>query len=48
MSAEPQGIDAPRKLLAMYDESMPVVYGYFVRRCSDHGTAEDLTSDTFL
>ncbi len=48
MSAEPEGNDAPRKLLAMYDESMPVVYGYFVRRCSDRGTAEDLTSDTFL
>ena len=32
----------------MYDESLPVVYGYFVRRCSDRGTAEDLTSETFL
>ena len=32
----------------MYDDALPVVYGYFVRRCSDRGTAEDLTSDTFL
>lgn len=32
----------------MYDEALPVVYGYFVRRCPDKGTAEDLTSDTFL
>ncbi len=25
-----------------------MVYGYFVRRCADRGTAEDLTSETFL
>ena len=24
------------------------MYGYFVRRCADRGTAEDLTSETFL
>ncbi len=35
-------------LLALYDEALPAVYGYFVRRCGDRGTAEDLTSDTFL
>lgn len=35
-------------LLALYDEALPVVYGYFVRRCGDRGTAEDLTSQTFL
>lgn len=34
--------------MALYDEALPVVYGYFVRRCGDRGTAEDLTSDTFL
>jgi RNA polymerase sigma-70 factor, ECF subfamily len=34
--------------LALYDETLPVVYGYFVRRCGDRGTAEDLTSETFL
>ncbi len=38
----------PRALLALYDEALPVIYGYFVRRCSDRGTAEDLTSETFL
>lgn len=48
MSAEPDGDDAPRALLALYDEALPVVYGYFVRRCPDRGTAEDLTSETFL
>ena len=48
MSAEPDHGDAPRALLALYDEALPVVYGYFVRRCGDRGTAEDLTSETFL
>ena len=48
VSAEPDGTDAPRKLLAAYDDALPVVYGYFVRHCADRGTAEDLTSDTFL
>ncbi|MDG5774213.1 RNA polymerase sigma factor [Mycolicibacterium fortuitum] len=45
MSAE---TDAPRALLNLYDEALPAVYGYFVRRCGDRGTAEDLTSETFL
>lgn len=44
--AEPPA--APLTLLALYDEALPVVYGYFVRRCRDRGTAEDLTSETFL
>lgn len=48
MSAEPDGNDAPRALLELYDEALPIVYGYFVRRCADRGTAEDLTSETFL
>ncbi|MGB3480592.1 MAG: sigma-70 family RNA polymerase sigma factor [Mycobacterium sp.] len=39
---------APDVLLRLYDEALPIVYGYFVRRCSDRGTAEDLTSETFL
>jgi RNA polymerase sigma-70 factor, ECF subfamily len=43
-----QPSDARRALLALYDEALPVVYGYFVRRCGDRGTAEDLTSETFL
>lgn len=40
--------DAPRELLGLYDEALPVVFGYFIRRCPDRVTAEDLTSDTFL
>ncbi len=49
MSAEPNGPpDAPRALLELYDDALPRVYGYFVRRCGDRGTAEDLTSETFL
>jgi RNA polymerase sigma-70 factor, ECF subfamily len=40
--------DARHTLLALYDEALPAVYGYFVRRCGDRGTAEDLTSETFL
>ena len=35
-------------LLALYDEALPIVYGYFIRRCADRGAAEDLTSETFL
>lgn len=48
MSAQSDRTDAPRTLLALYDEALPVVYGYFIRRCGDRGTAEDLTSETFL
>ena len=48
MSAEPRTRDAPRGLLALYDLVLPAVYGYFARRCHDRGTAEDLTSETFL
>jgi RNA polymerase sigma-70 factor (ECF subfamily) len=48
VSAEPDRPDAPQTLLTLYDEALPVVYGYFIRRCGDRGTAEDLTSETFL
>jgi RNA polymerase sigma-70 factor (ECF subfamily) len=48
VSAEPDGTDAPRALLSLYDDALPVVYGYLLRRCGDRGTAEDLTSETFL
>ncbi len=49
MSAEADNRSDPRRaLLALYDEALPVVYGYFVRRCGDRGAAEDLTSETFL
>lgn len=32
-----------------YDEALPVIYGYFLRRCgSGSGVAEDLTQQTFV
>jgi RNA polymerase sigma-70 factor, ECF subfamily len=48
VSPTPEAQDAPAALLAMYDDALPSVYGYFVRRCADRATAEDLTSETFL
>jgi RNA polymerase sigma-70 factor, ECF subfamily len=44
---------APRRdhaadLLARYDEALPAVYGYLLRRCRRRSTAEDLTADTFM
>jgi RNA polymerase sigma-70 factor (ECF subfamily) len=35
-------------LLDLYDEALPHVYGYLVRRCDSVATAEDLTAETFL
>lgn len=35
-------------LLAVYDEALPQVYGYLLRRCGDRAVAEDLTSEVFL
>ena len=35
MSPEPEHSGAPRKLLALYDEALPTVYGYFVRRLAE-------------
>lgn len=35
-------------LLEIYDDAVPVVYGYLLRRCRDTAVAEDLTSETFL
>jgi RNA polymerase sigma-70 factor (ECF subfamily) len=40
--------DRGPELLALYDEALPQVYGYLLRRCSDRVIAEDLTSETFL
>jgi len=36
------------ELLALYDEALPQVYGYLLRRCREPSVAEDLTSETFL
>ncbi|WP_244176103.1 RNA polymerase sigma factor [Gordonia lacunae] len=38
----------PEGLLAVYDQALPEVYGFVVRRCTDRRTAEDVTSETFL
>jgi RNA polymerase sigma-70 factor (ECF subfamily) len=35
-------------LLALYDDALPQVYGYLLRRCDGASTAEDLTAETFL
>jgi RNA polymerase sigma-70 factor, ECF subfamily len=36
------------KLVELYDEALPQVYGYLMARCGDRAVAEDLTSETFL
>jgi RNA polymerase sigma-70 factor, ECF subfamily len=41
-------VSPAQALLDLYDDALPSVYGYFVRRCGDRATAEDLTSETFL
>lgn len=45
VSGQSGGADA---LLSVYDEALPSVYGYVVRRCADRAVAEDVTSETFL
>lgn len=40
--------DRGDELLALYDEALPSVYGYLLRRCGSPTVAEDLTSETFL
>ncbi len=45
-SREPAAGDHP--LLALYDEALPVVYGYLLSRCRNRTVAEDLTAETFL
>lgn len=45
---EPLGLDAS-SFRAFYDEALPRVYGYLVRRCGGSAAvAEDLTQETFL
>jgi RNA polymerase sigma-70 factor (ECF subfamily) len=39
---------AATDLLRLYDEALPQVYGYLLRRCGEPAMAEDLTSETFL
>lgn len=40
--------DGHARFLAFYDETLPVVYGYFSARCRGKAEAEDLTAETFL
>jgi RNA polymerase sigma-70 factor (ECF subfamily) len=44
----PNDVAPVSALLQLYDEALPHVYGYLVRRCDNVATAEDLTADTFL
>ena len=46
--AAPFGPDARTQLLDLYDEALPQVYGYLVRRCASTTVAEDITGETFL
>jgi RNA polymerase sigma-70 factor, ECF subfamily len=46
--SQPAGADQGPVLLALYDRSLPEVYGYLVSRCGDPSVAEDLTAETFL
>lgn len=47
-SADP-GLSDPVAFRAFYDEALPVVYGYFFKRCGGHReVAADLTQETFL
>ncbi len=50
MSDRPSPVldDQRRRLVELYDASMPEVYGYLASRCGSAAVAEDLTSETFL
>ena len=38
----------PVRLLDLYDDALPQVYGYLVSRCGDRALAEDLTAESFV
>lgn len=40
--------DPSDALLSLYDEALPTVYGYLLRRCGRAPLAEDLCAQTFL
>jgi RNA polymerase sigma-70 factor (ECF subfamily) len=49
MSEQPAGpASAGTRLLALYDQALPQVYGYLLARCGQRAVAEDLTAETFL
>jgi RNA polymerase sigma-70 factor (ECF subfamily) len=39
---------APARLLDLYDQALPQVYGYLLSRCRQRALAEDLTAEMFL
>jgi RNA polymerase sigma-70 factor, ECF subfamily len=41
-------VEAGTSLLALYDRSLPEVYGYLLARCGQAPVAQDLTAETFL
>ena len=47
-SARSPAGDQRRALVDLYDLALPQVYGYLAARVGSIGTAEDLTSETFL
>ena len=49
MSGQRLARDGPRaRLLDLYDQALPQVYGYLLSRCRQRALAEDLTAETFL
>lgn len=42
------GQQSASDLLTLYDEALPLVYGYLLSRCGAVAVAEDLTAETFL
>lgn len=48
MSLPSPSLEGPGALSSMYDNALPAVYGYLVRRCGSVELAEDLTSSTFV
>jgi RNA polymerase sigma-70 factor (ECF subfamily) len=49
VSEQPGGAaDSAAGLLALYDSTLPQVYGYLLSRCGQRALAEDLAAETFL